>query len=284
MADVALAVPGLFSLALYGTAQIRLKNAEVRLTRWAESVGMPADITTVRLDLAPATKSFEQLDLLFGQARRKSLQYSVGDDGVAKEHLYQPATEKDRQAVSICEKMTIVSSRRFQQVPEANRAPGEEGDQAIDGDNEVKVLHNFRRWKNKPKQGTSKHTPGAQVAPRVIEKAKWALFDKDIFEQVIDDITNIMNDLDNLFPASKARREDLARREVDLLGTEVVEQVLEWLSKKEAARDKILEEALVVLKASKEPAVRESGTVTQTNHASGNGKVLQGANFRDVTM
>lgn len=112
-------------------------------------------------------------------------------------------------------------------------------------------------------------------------KAKWALFTKDTFEGVIDDINHLLKDLEDLFPGAKETQLQLAVEEVERLTAGAVEQILGRLAERDEARDKRLEDALNGFSAPM--AASTSDNVNQTNNFSGtNNDSIVSANIREL--
>lgn len=73
------------------------------------------------------------------------------------------------------------------------------------------------------------------------QKAKWALYQEDQLRRLIEDITDLVNDLETLFPATQTQRE-LANTEVLTIGdTEGIATLKEIA----AEQDKMLEQAII---------------------------------------
>ena len=58
-----------------------------------------------------------------------------------------------------------------------------------------------------------------QDRTRLTKKAKWVLYEERHFERLIEDITNLVNGLVELFPAAESSQRGLCRQEVSELGT-----------------------------------------------------------------
>ncbi|CAN9445266.1 unnamed protein product [Alternaria alternata] len=75
----------------------------------------------------------------------------------------------------------------------------------------------------------------------VRQKARWALYQEKQFRRLIEDITELVNDLDNLFPATQQSQRDLCDIEVSTMGEGQDISVLREIA---AAQDKLLEQAI----------------------------------------
>lgn len=73
------------------------------------------------------------------------------------------------------------------------------------------------------------------------QKAKWALYQEKQFRRLIEDITELVNDLDNLFPAAQQSQRELCDIEVSTIREGQDISVLKEIA---AAQDKLLEQAI----------------------------------------
>lgn len=74
------------------------------------------------------------------------------------------------------------------------------------------------------------------------QKAKWALHQEDQLRRLIEDITDLVNDLETLFPATQQTQRELANTEVLTIGdTEGIATLKEIA----AEQDKMLEQAII---------------------------------------
>jgi hypothetical protein len=107
--------------ASYVTCQIKLSNAQLRLTRWGEAVGLPHDIQDEsQLDHDALTQNFDEVKVrrakirvshiiqLFAEAESVSQKYkphvSMPDAGVH--------SEDDREALELAEQVRSMSLKR----------------------------------------------------------------------------------------------------------------------------------------------------------------------------
>ncbi|CAG5181734.1 uncharacterized protein ALTATR162_LOCUS9808 [Alternaria atra] len=75
----------------------------------------------------------------------------------------------------------------------------------------------------------------------VRQKARWALYQEKQFRRLIEDITELVNDLDNLFPNTQQSQRELCDIEVSTIGEGQDISVLREIA---AAQDKLLEQAI----------------------------------------
>lgn len=75
----------------------------------------------------------------------------------------------------------------------------------------------------------------------VRQKARWALYQEKQFRRLIEDITELVNDLDNLFPATQQSQRELCDIEVCAIGEGQDISVVREIA---AAQDKLLEQAI----------------------------------------
>lgn len=80
-----------------------------------------------------------------------------------------------------------------------------------------------------------------QTRSGVRKKAKWALYQEKQFRRLIEDITDLVDRLENLFPAAQPAQRQLCEAEVLALGVGEAMSVLKDIT---AAQDKMLEQAI----------------------------------------
>jgi WD40 repeat protein len=100
----------------------------------------------------------------------------------------------------------------------------------------------------------------------VRQKAKWALYQEKQFRRLIEDITELVNDLDDLFPATQQSRRDLCDIEVSTIGEGEGMSVLREIA---ADQDKLLEQ--VITKAMENTGLQPGhnlGTMSGFSHSS----------------
>ncbi|KAL8924559.1 MAG: hypothetical protein Q9172_002643 [Xanthocarpia lactea] len=74
------------------------------------------------------------------------------------------------------------------------------------------------------------------------QKAKWALYEEKHYKRLIEDITSLVSDLTELFPAAEASQKQLCKAEVAEMGAK---ENLPMLGAVVKSQDKLLEEAIV---------------------------------------
>ncbi|KAK3637735.1 hypothetical protein LTR22_018136 [Elasticomyces elasticus] len=230
------------------TAMIRLSNAEVRLLRWGRYVwdsDTSIDAPARRQSISDAKPTLLQLQSLLGEARAKSQQYcgaGPGDEGVAQEKLFKPATERDLQVQDLCDKMKNICAEYG----------GMASSQSANEYNQVAP------------EGAKRGSMSDRFSRKVMG-VKWALVDEHMFEKLVENTTALMADLEILCPAVKAVQFEL--------GAEIEAKIRVLLAEK----DEKLTDALNELKG----AAREKTTVPSNvcNTWTGTNNGVQGANI-----
>jgi Skp family chaperone for outer membrane proteins len=186
----------------FQTSQLKLDSARLRLSRWGKSLGLDND--------APDTLS---------------LQGRVGSEANVKhaEALLGQIVELFADAEGV--------SKRYR-----GRAEGQDGSLAVydpqtDLDPAMAKIHEKMRQLATERQNRS----------GVRQKAKWALYQEKQFRRLIEDITELVNDLDSLFPATQQSQRELCNIEVSAIGEGQDISVLKEIA---AAQDKLLEQAI----------------------------------------
>lgn len=110
----------------------------------------------------------------------------------------------------------------------------------------------------------------------VRQKAKWALYQEKQLRRLIEDITDLVKDLEDLFPASKETLSKLADAEVSTIGNN---EGITKLKEIAAEQDKLLEEAII--KASERAGKSTYHTVISGNNNNG---VQMGHNSGTITL
>ncbi|KAH7061831.1 prion-inhibition and propagation-domain-containing protein [Paraphoma chrysanthemicola] len=186
----------------FQTSQLKLDNARLRLSRWGKSLGLDDDVR----DTA-------------------SLQGRFGSEANVKH-----AEALLGQIVELFAEAEGVSSRY------KSRTEPQDGslvvyDPQTDLDPAVAKLHDKMRQLAIERQNRS----------GVRQKAKWALYQEKHFRRLIEDITELVNDLDSLFPTTQHSQRDLCDIEVSAIGEGEGISVLREIA---AAQDKLLEQAI----------------------------------------
>ncbi|KAF2786684.1 small s protein [Melanomma pulvis-pyrius CBS 109.77] len=186
----------------FQTSQLKLDNARLRLSRWGKSLRLDEDIR----DTA-------------------SLQGRFGSESAVKhaEALLGQITDMFAEAEG-------VSSRYKNRV-----APQDESlvvyDPQTDLDPAMVKLHEKMRQLAIERQNRS----------GVRQKVKWALYQEKQFRRLIEDITELVDGLVELFPATQQAQRELCDTEVSAIGENEGISVLREIA---AAQDRFLEQAI----------------------------------------
>ncbi|CAG5138832.1 uncharacterized protein ALTATR162_LOCUS448 [Alternaria atra] len=186
----------------FQTSQLKLDSARLRLSRWGKSLSLDSNV--------PDTVS---------------LQGRVGSEANVKH-----AEALLGQIVELFAEAEGVSSRY------RGRTEPQDGSLAVydpqtDLDPAMAKLHEKMRQLAIERQNRS----------GVRQKARWALYQEKQFRRLIEDITELVNDLDNLFPATQQSQRELCDIEVSAIGEDQDISVLREIA---AAQDKLLEQAI----------------------------------------
>ncbi|KAI1664792.1 HeLo multi-domain protein [Pyrenophora tritici-repentis] len=186
----------------FQTSQLKLDSARLRLSRWGKSLSLDDDV--------PDTVSLRGR---FGsEANVKHAEALLGQivelfaeaEGVS--NRYKGRTEPQDSSLAVYDPQT-------------------------DLDPAMAKLHEKMRQLAIERQNRS----------GVRQKARWALYQEKQFRRLIEDITELVNDLDNLFPATQQSQRDLCDTEVSAIGEGQDISVLRNIA---AAQDKLLEQAI----------------------------------------
>jgi hypothetical protein len=117
-----------------------------------------------------------------------------------------------------------------------------------------------------------------QNRPGVQQKTKWALYQKNQFRHLIDDITGLVDSLVGLFPATQQTQRDLCNTKVSAIGETEVISVLKEIA---AAQDKFLEQAITKTKdgAEKSDHIVFSGSGNTGLQLGHNSRTMSGITF-----
>jgi hypothetical protein len=186
----------------FQTSQLKLDNARLRLSRWGKSLHLDENIR----DTA-------------------SLQGPFGSESIVKhaEALLGQITELFADAEGVSSKYKNRMAPQDDSLMVYN--PQTDLDPAI-----VK-LHEKMRQLATERQNRS----------GLRQKAKWALYQQKQFHRLIEDITELVDSLVELFPATQQAQRDLCDTEVSAIGENEAISVLKEIA---AAQDKLLEQAI----------------------------------------
>ncbi|KAF2865796.1 prion-inhibition and propagation-domain-containing protein [Massariosphaeria phaeospora] len=186
----------------FQTSQLKLDNARLRLSRWGKSLGLDGNVRDT-----------------------VSLQERFGSEANVKhaEALLGQIVELFAEAEGVSDKYK-------------SRTEPQDGslvvyDLQTDLDPAIAKLHQKMRQLAIERQNRS----------GVRQKAKWALYQEKQFRRLIEDITELVSDLDNLFPAAQQSQRELCDIEVSTIGEGQGLSVLQEIA---AAQDKLLEQAI----------------------------------------
>jgi hypothetical protein len=186
----------------FQTSQLKLDNARLRLSRWGKS-----------LDLDDDVRDTVSLQGRFGSAANvKHAEALLGQivelfaeaEGVSNK--YKSRTEPQDGSLVVYNPQT-------------------------DLDPAMAKLHEKMRQLAIERQNRSD----------VRQKAKWALYQEKQFRRLIEDITELVSDLDDLFPATQQSQRDLCDIEVSTIGEGEGMSALREIA---ANQDKLLEQAI----------------------------------------
>ena len=189
----------------FQTSQLKLDNARLRLSRWGKSLGLD-DNDDVRDTV--------------------SLQGRFGSEANVKhaEALLGQIVELFAEAESV--------SNRYRSRTELQDGGLVVYDPQTDLDPAMVKLHQKMRQLAIERQNRS----------GVRRQAKWALYQEKQFRRLIADITELVKDLDVLFPAVQQSQRDLCDIEVSTIGEGQGMSVLREIA---ATQDKLLEQAIM---------------------------------------
>ncbi|USP79636.1 hypothetical protein yc1106_06910 [Curvularia clavata] len=189
----------------FQTSQLKLDNARLRLSRWGKSLGLDDQDVRESTSLKRNLASKENV----GQA----------------EALLGQIVELFVEAEGVSEKY---KSRKAPQGSLAVYNP------QTDLDPSGAKLHEKMRQLSIERQNCS----------GIRKKAKWALYQEKQFRRLIEDITDLVDGLENLFPAAQPSRRQLCDAEVSILEEGLEGEAMSVLKDITAAQDKLLEQAI----------------------------------------
>lgn len=207
----------------YQVSLLKLDNARLRLSRWGKAVGLGCDVENTR-----------------------SLQSRIA----------APSPEvKQAEAIlgQIVDLFLVAEgvSNKFKTRVSSNDTKLVLYDEKKDMEPVPRLLHEQMRELSISRQkGTS-----------FLKKAKWALYEEKQFKRLIEDITELVNALVELFPAAQATQKQLCEIEVQTIGTAQSLPVLKEVVA--GGQDKFLEAAV-------EKAILNNYTYTHTISFTGN--------------
>ncbi|KAB2574200.1 Heterokaryon incompatibility protein S [Lasiodiplodia theobromae] len=163
----------------FGTSQLKLDNARLRLSRWGVAVNIYPDPNATSFpetQLRHAQRNIHQIINLFTEAEGISNEFkSSTTNSDTALVTYDPATDMDRKMFSLHSEMRNLAVAR-------------------------------------------------QRNARMVQKVKWALYEKRRFNELIEDITHLVGDLERICPptqdemALQEERQKLCQEEVKTMG------------------------------------------------------------------
>lgn len=186
----------------FQTSQLKLDSTRLRLSRWGKSLSLGEDVR----DTA-------------------SLQGRFGSQSAVKH-----AEELLGQVIELFAEAEGVSKRYGDRVQSDDDSLAVYSPQT-DLDPPAAKLHNQMRELAIERQNRS----------GVRQRAKWALYQEKAFRRLIEDITELVDNLVELFPAVQQTQREICDREVQAIGEGEGMSILREIA---AAQDKFLEEAI----------------------------------------
>lgn len=186
----------------FQTSQLKLDNARLRLSRWGKSLGLDKDI-----------RDTDSLQGHFGSASNvehaenllgQALELFTDAEGVSSK--YKGRTEPHDDSLVVFDPQTALTS-----------------------------------------VGASLHVKMRQLAIErqnrsgIRQKAKWAFYESKHFRRLIEDITDLIDGLVKLFPATLQAQQDLCAVELSAIGEGEGMSILREIA---AAQDKLLEKVI----------------------------------------
>ncbi|OAL46893.1 small s protein [Pyrenochaeta sp. DS3sAY3a] len=186
----------------FQTSQLKLDNARLRLSRWGKSLRLDEDVR----DVVSLQKHFEAESIVehAGALLGQIIELFAEAEGVSNK--YKSRTEPQDSSLAVCSPQT-------------------------DLDPAAVKLHTKMRQLAIERQNRS----------GVLQKAKWALYQEKQFRRLIEDITELVDALVELFPATQQSQRELCDTEVSAIGEG---EGISMLREIAATQDKLLEQAI----------------------------------------
>jgi hypothetical protein len=187
----------------FQTSQLKLDNARLRLSRWGKSMDLDQDIG----DIASLQGRLEpaadvkQAEDLLGQI----ITLFADAEGVSKKYRSRTAPQ-DAGSLAVHNPRT-------------------------DLDPVIATLHQKMRTMSIERQNRSS----------VLQKTQWALYQEKHFRRLIENVTGLVDDLVELFPAAEQTQRDLCDAEVSNIGEGEGLSILKEIA---AAQDELLDQAI----------------------------------------
>ncbi|KAF2623383.1 hypothetical protein BU25DRAFT_414388 [Macroventuria anomochaeta] len=185
----------------FQTSQLKLDNARLRLSRWGKSLSLDDVRDAVSL---PGRLGSETTVKHAEALLGQIIELFAEAEGVS--NRYRSRTEPEDNSLAVYD-------------PQTDLYPA------------VAKLHNKMRQLAIERQNRS----------GVRQKAKWALYQEKQFRRLIEDVTELVDGLVELFPATQQTQRELCDREVSAIGDGEGMSVLKEIA---AAQDRLLEQAI----------------------------------------
>ncbi|USP81614.1 hypothetical protein yc1106_08888 [Curvularia clavata] len=186
----------------FQTSQLKLDNARLRLSRWGKSLSLEDDVR----DIVSLQQRFgSEANVKHAEALLGQIVDLLADtEGVSNKYRSRAGPQDSSLAVY---------------------------DPQTDLDLATAKLHEKMRQLAIERQNRSS----------IRQKAKWALYQEKHFRRLIEDITDLVNDLGTLFPATQQTQRELCDMEVSAIGEGEGISILREIA---ATQDKLLEQAI----------------------------------------
>jgi len=187
----------------FQTSQLKLDNARLRLSRWGKSLGLDSNIQDI-----------------------VSLEGHFGSEPTVKhaEALLGQIIELFAEAEGLANKY------------KSRMNPGNGSLAIYDPQSDLDPTMGKLHYKMR------QLAIGRQNRSNLRQKAKWALYQEKQFRRLIEDVTDLVGSLEELFPASEQIQRDLCDLEVSAIGQTEALPALRGIA---ADQDKLLEESLI---------------------------------------
>lgn len=188
----------------FQTSQLKLDSARLRLSRWGESLSLNDDVQ----DATSLQRHFDS------QAKVKHAEDLLGQ-------ILELFAEAEGVSIKYKNRAQPGNGSLTTYTPQ------------MDLDPVIATLHNKMRQLALERQNKS----------CLRQKAKWALYQEKHFRRLIEDITELIDDLVELFPAAQQTQRELCDREVEAIGKDERESIA-VLKDIATVQDKMLEQAI----------------------------------------
>lgn len=200
VAGFALGLPGLFISAVqyfewirfgrqfendFGACLVRLEAAHLHMIRWGASMGIDGDPSTFdprSLSHLPADEIETAMDILHEINRTFEM---------ARETSESFNRRQRRKGITNSEKMMLDTETELERA-----------------ESRFKTLHRTSR------KIAEKYEKAMHLKDKARDRVVWALYERNHFNHLIDTVSTLVRDLEELFPGHRERQRELCRREV----------------------------------------------------------------------